>query len=129
MANKITQKQRFEALIDLVESNGISITVGEVSEGTDEMVAFLRSRIEALDKKVSKGNEKADKEQAEVDEKVASVMTKDKVKVSEVVNEVNEEYGTNYTSSRITASLRRLMAKGVVGNVTEKKNSYYFLIG
>jgi hypothetical protein len=129
MANKITNKQRYEALIELVKANGISLSNGEVSEGTNEMVAFLESRIEGLEKKVSKGNEKADKEQAEVDEKVLFVMTKNKVKVSEVVISVNGEYGTNYTSSRITASLRRLMAKGVVGNVVEKKNSYYFLIG
>lgn len=128
MANKITQKQRYEALIDLVKSNGITISNGEVTEGVDEMVAFLCSRIEALDKKVSRSNEKTDKEQAEVDEKVLSVMTQNKVKVAEVMKFVNAEFDTEYTSSRITSSLRRLMAKGLVGNVVEKKNSYYFLV-
>lgn len=129
MANKITNKQRFEALIELVKANGISLSNGEVSEGTDEMVAFLESRIEGLDKKVSKANDKADKEKAEVDAVVLSVMGKDKVKVSEVVSLIREDKGIEYNSSKVTASLRRLMAQGVVGNVVEKKNSYYFLIG
>ena len=129
MANKITNKQRYEALIELVKANGISLSNGEVSEGTDEMVAFLESRIEGLEKKVSKANDKADKEKAEVDAVVLSVMGKDKVKVSEVVSLIREDKGIEYNSSKVTASLRRLMAQGVVGNVVEKKNSYYFLIG
>ena len=129
MANKITNKQRYEALIELVKANGISLSNGEVVEGTDEMVAFLESRIEGLDRKVSKANDKADKEKAEVDEKVLSVMTEKKVKVSEVVTALREDKGIDYNSSKVTASLRRLMSANLVGNVVEKKNSYYFLIG
>jgi hypothetical protein len=129
MANKITNKQRFEALIELVKANGISVACGEMVEGTDEMVAFLEKRIEGLDKKVTKANDKADKEKAEVDEVVLSVMGKDKVKVAEVVSLIREDKGVEYSSSKVTASLRRLMAQGLVGNVVEKKNSYYFLIG
>lgn len=134
MAKKITQKQRYEALIELVEVNGISVTNGEVgedeiTEGADEMVAFLRSRIDSLEKKVSKADEKADKTKAEVDDNVLSVMTADKVKVSEVVKMLRENKGIEYNSSKVTASLRRLMTAGLVGNVVEKKNSYYFLVG
>ena len=129
MANKITNKQRYEALIELVKANGISLSNGEVIEGTDEMVAFLESRIEGLDRKVSKANDKADKEKAEVDENVLSVMTEKKVKVSEVVTALREDKGIDYNSSKVTASLRRLMSANLVGNVVEKKNSYYFLIG
>lgn len=129
MANKITNKQRYEALIELVKANGISLSNGEVVEGTDEMVAFLESRIEGLDRKVSKANDKADKEKAEVDEKVLSVLSTDKSKVADVMKRVNAEFGTDYSSSKVTASLRRLMSANLVGNVVEKKNSYYFLIG
>ena len=93
------------------------------------MVAFLESRIEGLEKKVSKANDKADKEKAEVDERVQSVLSTEKSKVADIMKSVNAEFGTDYSSSKVTASLRRLMSVGVVGNVVEKKNSYYFLIG
>ena len=127
MANKITQKQRFEALIELVKANGITVANGEVTEGTEDIVKFLESRIEALDKKVSKSNDKISTEQTEVDEKVLSVMTADKRKVAEIVKAVNPEYGVEYSSSRVTASLGRLKGKGEVINEIEKKNSYYRL--
>ena len=128
MAKQITQKQMFKALVSLVESNpDFEVKADGLVADADKVIEFLNSRIEALDKKVSKSNDKVDKEQAEVDEKVLSVMSTEKRKVAEIMKAVNAEYGTDYSSSKITASLRRLMGNNLVLNVVEKKNSYYFL--
>ena len=133
MAKQITQKQMFKALVSLVESNpDFEVKADGIVANADKVIEFLNSRIEALDKKVSKSNDKVDKEQAEVDEKVLSVMSTEKRKVSEILEIVKNEYPNDegvqkYTSSKITASLRRLMGNNLVLNVVEKKNSYYFL--
>lgn len=128
MAKQITQKQMFTALISLVEKNpDFVVTADGMSANADKVIEFLNSRIEALDKKVSKSNDKVNTEQAEVDEKVLSVMTKDKCKVGQIVKMVNEEYNTDYSSSKVTASLRRLVSKELVKNEVVKKDSLYFL--
>lgn len=128
MANQITQKQMFTALIDLVKENPqFEVKVNGLVATADDTVQFLNSRIEALEKKASKSNDKVSAEQAEVDGKVLSVVKKERHKVGEIVKEVNAEYGVDYSSSRVTASLRRLVEKGAVLNEMEKKNSYYFL--
>lgn len=128
MAKQITQKQMFKALVSLIESNpDFEVKADGLVANADKVIEFLNSRIEVLDKKASKSNDKVDKEQAEVDNKVLSVMSTEKHKVVEIMKAVNAEYGTYYSSSKITASLRRLMGNNLVLNVVEKKNSYYFL--
>lgn len=128
MANKITQKQYFTALIALVEENpDFTVKADGMTATADEVVKFLESRIESLEKKTSKANDKVNTEQAEVDEKVLSVMTAIGTKVAQIAKLVNEEYEVEYSSSKVTASLRRLVAKGLVKNEVVKKDSLYSL--
>lgn len=133
MAKSITQKQYFTALISLVEQNpDFTVKADGMTATADEVVKFLESRIESLEKKTSKANDKVNTEQAEVDEKVLSVMTTVKTKVGEILEIVKKEYPNDeevqkYSSSKVTASLRRLVAKELVKNEVDKKNSYYFL--
>jgi DNA-binding transcriptional ArsR family regulator len=128
MAKQITQKQFFTALISLVESNpDFTVKADGMTATADDVVKFLNSRIESLEKKATKTSDKTNTEQAEVDEKVLSVMTKDNRKVGEIAKLVNAEYGTDYSSSKITASLGRLKGNGLVVNEVDKKNSYYRL--
>lgn len=128
MAKQITQKQMFTALISLVESNpDFTVKADGMTASADEVVKFLNSRIESLEKKATKTTDKADTEKAEVDEKVLSVMTAVQVKVGQVAKMVNEEYGTDYSSSKVTASLGRLVDKGLVKNEKVKKDSLYSL--
>ena len=128
MAKTITQKQYFTALISLVEENpDFTVKADGMTASADEVVKFLNSRIESLEKKATKTTDKTNTEQAEVDEKVLSVMTKDNRKVGEIAKLVNTEYDTDYSSSKVTASLRRLVGKGLVINEVDKKNSYYRL--
>lgn len=128
MAKSITQKQFFTALISLVEENpDFTVKADGMTASADEVVKFLNSRIESLEKKATKTTDKTNTEQAEVDEKVLSVMTKDNRKVGEIAKLVNTEYDTDYSSSKVTASLRRLVGKGLVINEVDKKNSYYRL--
>lgn len=128
MANKITQKQMYTALITLVEENpDFTVKADGMTATADEVVKFLESRIESLEKKTSKANDKVNTEQAEVDEKVLSVMTAIGTKVAQITKLVNEEYEVEYSSSKVTASLRRLVAKGLVKNEVVKKDSLYSL--
>ena len=128
MAKSITQKQYFTALISLVEENpDFTVEADGMTATADEVVKFLESRIESLEKKTSKANDKVNTEQAEVDEKVLSVMTAIGTKVAQIAKLVNEEYEVEYSSSKVTASLRRLVAKGLVKNEVVKKDSLYSL--
>ena len=128
MAKQITQKQFFTALITLVEENpDFTVEADGMTASADEVVKFLNSRIESLEKKATKTTDKTNTEQAEVDEKVLSVMTAVQVKVGQIAKMVNEEYGTDYSSSKVTASLRRLVGKGLVKNEVVKKDSLYSL--
>lgn len=128
MAKQITQKQFFTALITLVEENpDFTVEADGMTASADEVVKFLNSRIESLEKKATKTTDKTNTEQAEVDEKVLSVMTAVQVKVGQIAKLVNEEYGTDYSSSKVTASLRRLVGKGLVKNEVVKKDSLYSL--
>ena len=128
MAKTITQKQYFTALISLVEENpDFTVEADGMTASADEVVKFLNSRIESLEKKATKTSDKTNTEQAEVDEKVLSVMTAVQVKVGQIAKMVNEEYGTDYSSSKVTASLRRLVGKGLVKNEVVKKDSLYSL--
>ena len=128
MAKQITQKQFFTALISLVEGNpDFTVKADGMTATADEVVKFLNSRIEALEKKATKTSDKTNTEQAEVDEKVLSVMTTVQVKVGQIAKMVNEEYDTDYSSSKVTASLRRLVGKGLVKNEVVKKDSLYSL--
>ena len=128
MAKTITQKQYFTALISLVEGNpDFTVKADGMTATADEVVKFLNSRIESLEKKATKTSDKTNTEQAEVDEKVLSVMTTTNAKVGEIAKAVNSEYEVDYSSSKVTASLRRLVGKGLVINEVDKKNSYYRL--
>ena len=128
MAKQITQKQMFTALISLVESNpDFTVKADGMTATAEDTIKFLEGRIESLAKKATKTSDKVNTEQAEVDEKVLSVMTTVQVKVGQIAKPVNEEYDTDYSSSKVTASLARLVGKGVVKNEVVKKDSLYSL--
>lgn len=132
MAKQITQKQFFTALISLVEENpDFTVKADGMTASADEVVKFLNSRIESLEKKATKTSDKADTEKAEVDERVLSVLAPLGAKVKTITEMVNEQYGLEgenaYSSSKVTASLRRLVSKGLVKNEVVKKDSLYSL--
>ena len=128
MAKQITQKQFYTALISLVEQNpDFTVKADGLTATAEDTVKFLEGRIENLDKKATKTSDKVNTDHAEVDGKVLSVMTTEKRKVGEIAKAVNTEYEVDYSSSKVTASLRRLCENGAVKNVKEAKYSYYFL--
>lgn len=124
----ITNRMRLEALIALVKESTPVFNYGdENTETVEEMVCFLEKQVEAMDKKNNRTSAKTIAEHEEIDERVLTAMTADKLKVSEITNEVNEMYDVKYTSSKITASLQRLCNSGKVINERDKKDSYYRL--
>lgn len=129
MATKITHKQKFTEIISIIEnfaSDYSTVINGEPLTAND-LIEFINGRKEAIEKKATKTTDKTNTEQAEVDSKVLSVMTTANAKVGEIAKAVNSEYEVDYSSSKVTASLRRLVGKGAVVNEVDKKNSYYRL--
>lgn len=132
MAKQITQKQFFTALISLVESNpDFTVKADGMTASADDVVKFLNSRIESLEKKATKTTDKKNTAFEEVDERVLSVLTTIGARVKTITEMVNTEYeldGDNaYSSSKVTASLRRLVSKGLAKNEVVKKDSLYSL--
>lgn len=119
---KITNKDRFNALIDLVKAEGIAITKDGVTENTEDMVAWLGKQIDKADKKNSTEKAKKTSEQTKTDEMVYDELTTVGQAVKSIVSALNQIYAPEvpYSSSKITASLRRLVAEGKVVNTKGK---------
>lgn len=132
MAKQITQKQFFTALISLVEGNpDFTVKADGMTATADEVVKFLNSRIEALEKKATKTSDKTNTAHEEVDERVLSVLAPLGARVKTITEMVNEQYeldGDNaYSSSKVTASLTRLVNNGKAVKTIDKKISLYSL--
>ena len=132
MAKQITQKQFFTALISLVEGNpNFTVKADGMTATADDVVKFLNSRIESIEKKATKTTDKKNGAFEEVDERVLSVLTTIGARVKTITEMVNTEYdldGDNaYSSSKVTASLTRLVNNGKAVKTIDKKISLYSL--
>lgn len=84
---------------------------------SDEITNFAKELIEGLDKANAKRAEKKSAEQAEVDAKVLAVLTTEAVKAKAIAE------ATEYTTSKVVASCKRLEAEGKVVITKEAKGS------
>lgn len=132
MVNKITQKQRYEALIDLVNKYGISITNGDAFEGKEEMVAFLESRIEGLDKKASFKSAKVEAERDELKGALLDILSAEgkALKISEILQRepiasMRTDEGLPISSQKLSYMANALAKAGVLTKTSEKKVSYF----
>ena len=120
---KITKREKYEMLLGMVEGN-------------DMLTEFINHEIELLSKKSSGGSAKKDEEQeaffevirdilaecADVKGMQCGAITKDERAVS-----FKWKDGKETSSQRVSAMLKKLVDKGDVVKVTDKKVTYFRL--
>lgn len=119
MANKITERVRFETLMAL----------DAVKALPDDYVGWLQKKIDQLDKKRAAGRTDANAEaKAELRDAIVAFMTGDhKYRVSEIMAGVPCPEGLNSSTSMFTSRLGELEEAGTVTSEKIKGVNYYSL--
>ena len=114
MANKITKKDNFNAIIEVLKENGKT-----------ELVKVMEHELELMNAKSGKKSEKIVAEQNAIDSIVLSALTSEGTTVTEIYKRIGMPDGT--TVPKITASLGRLVKAGKAINDKSGKSSLYSL--
>lgn len=115
MANKITQKDYFNMIIEMAKEMG-----------RDDIIDFAKGRIEALEKKA--GSKKPTKTQAEnvaLKNVILSVMSNEGMTVTEIQSKDNVL--SDLSNQKVSALIRQLVESGDVIKTVDKKKSYFSL--
>ena len=128
--NEFTQKQMYEAVIAIANGEQTAIP-------TDKIVEFAEKKLAQLDAKTSKTDTKKSTEQREVMDKIVAVLcnTDKPMKCGDITKAVNAANGTDYSSSKINAMLRKLLpasdknpdGTGEVVRTEDKKDVFFSL--
>ena len=114
MANKITKREMFNAIREVVADNV-------------DMVAFIDHEIELLDKKSNKKQTTAKQIENEgIKSVILSVLTSEGMTVSEI--QAKSEELSKFSNQKITALLKQLVDNGEVVKFIDKKKSYFSII-
>lgn len=101
---KVTKKENYEMLLEIVENSN--------SEIKAELVEFITKQIESIDAKAAKAKEKAAEKRAEGDElraAVKSVLTNELQTAEMILGQIE---GEELTKAKITARLTQLIKAG-----------------
>lgn len=127
---KITHADRYDALVDLVKKYGVEVTKGEgedaVTEGAEEMIAFLNSRKEKLGAKAEKTSSKKNDEYIQIEDNIVAILD-GKMSLADITKAYNEKYGTEFTTQKVMPRLSALVADGKVVKETKKKKVVFYL--
>ena len=122
MEKKVTKREKFEMLKALVADNAM-------------LVEFIDHEIELLDNKKSNGNKKANEKVAKETEIVynALVAIGRAVTASELIAEsdlsaLENESGV-VSTQKVSAVFKKLKAQGKVESYTDKKKTYFKIVG
>ena len=122
MEKKVTKREKFEMLKALVKDNTM-------------LVEFIDHEIELLDKKKSNGNAKANEKMEKSVELVynALVSVGRAVSASELIaesilDELANESGV-VSTQKVSAMLKKLVESGKVEKFTDKKKTYFKIVG
>ena len=128
--NEFTQKQMYEAVIAIANGEQTAIP-------TDKIIEFAEKKLTQLDAKTSKTDTKKSTEQREVMDKIVAVLcnTDKPMKCGDITKAVNAANGTDYSSSKINAMLRKLLpasdknpdGTGEVVRTEDKKDVFFSL--
>ena len=122
MDKKMTKKEKFEMLKVLVADN-------------DMLVEFIDHEIELLDKKKSNGNAKANEKMEKAVEFVyETLVNMDRaVSVSELIAENDMSAIANelnvVSTQKVSALLKKLVDSGRIVKFTDKKKTYFKVVG
>lgn len=115
MEKKITKREYFEMVAEIVEGSG--------AENKEELMEFINKQVEALDKKAAKAKERAAEKKAEGDElraKVEAVLTDEVQVIDEIVDAIGEE---DVTRNKVVARLTQLVKAGIAVKEEVKNGS------
>lgn len=128
--NEFTQKQMYEAVIAIVNGENTAIPA-------DKIIEFAEKKLAQLETKSSKTDSKKSEEQRAVMDMIIAVLcnAEKPMKCGEIVKAVNAENGTDYSSSKINAMLRKLLpaddknpdGTGEVVRTMDKKDVFFAL--
>lgn len=122
MEKKVTKREKFEMLKALVADNAM-------------LVEFIDHEIELLDNKKSNGNKKANEKVAKETEIVynALVSVGRAVSASELIAETDlsalENESGVVSTQKVSAMLKKLVESGKVEKFTDKKKTYFKIVG
>ena len=111
---KITKRNVYEALINLVETGELAYTTdeGSVTVTGDELKAFAENEIALLDKKAVKAKERAAAKKTEADElteTVAAAMTEEFESIATIAARIE---GEDVSAAKVAYRLRKLVEAG-----------------
>ena len=122
MEKKVTKREKFEMLKALVKDNAM-------------LVEFIDHEIELLDKKKSNGNAKAnEKMDSQVNLVYNALVSVDRaVSASELIAETDLSALANesgvVSTQKVSALLKKLVDGGKIEKYTDKKKTYFKIVG
>ena len=121
MANKITQKDYYNATIKALKGEAVDFS-------TDDLVKFLEGRLEVLANK--SGSRKPTKVQVENEsakDKILEVLSTDEgMKVADILKVVDfSDFSFEPTSQKVSALLKQMVDNGSVAKTVDKKTSLF----
>ena len=121
MANKITQKDYYNATIKALKGEAVDFS-------TDDLVKFLEGRLEVLANK--SGSRKPTKVQIENEsakDKILEVLSTDEgMKVADILKVVDfSDFSFEPTSQKVSALLKQMVDNGSVVKTVDKKTSLF----
>lgn len=107
-----------DVLVAIREAAENGVTFGDITP--NEVIAYVDTTIEQMDKKNAKAAERAAAKRAEADEvteKIFAVITEEPKTVAQVITDVDVE---DLTSAKVAARVRKLVEAGKVVKVDAK---------
>lgn len=105
---KITKREKFEALIDILNGNGAAVA-------TDVLIDFCDKEIAALDAKAEKARERAAAKRAESDElkdALKAVLTEDLTPIADIITKLDVGEDEDITVGKVAYRLSALVTDG-----------------
>lgn len=124
-----TQKEMYEAIIKMAQGEDIKMS-------KDDIVAFAEKKMEQLARKASSGGDKKNEEHEEFIDIIRDILSESesgKMKCGDILRDeraANFEWkdGKATSSQRVSAILKKMVDKGDVAKVTEKKDTLFYLV-
>ena len=119
MANKVTKKDQFRTLYELVENSNVA--------NKTDLLGFIDHEIELLEKKASaKTQTKTQKENIGIKDIIVKVI-EDNEKPMTITEMLACEELNGFTNQKISALCKQLVESGVLVKSTDKRKTYFAL--
>lgn len=122
MEKKMTKKEYFAVLAEVVANSDM--------ENKEGALAFIAHEVELLEKKSAKsGQTKTQKENAEILVKIKAELAEVGKAVTITELQAASAEMAQYSNQKLSALLKKLVESGEVVKTTEKKKSYFAVVG